>query len=129
LGLYAQQHFYATNNGKGPARTVKRQVYSVYSNQIQTPHELFNYSSSISKTHNITFFYVQEEQILNYKTKIADQSAMAVAIPGTQGYNCFQPLNSKTITAAVTLCSPFTTHLITQKFEPHSWTYWHFKGL
>jgi hypothetical protein len=110
LGLYAEQPFSATNNGNGPARTVKRQVYSLYCNQIQTPHELFTYRSSSSKIHNIAFSYVQEEQILNYKMKIADESAVEVAIPGTQGYHCFHPVNSKTVTIAVILSSPFTTH-------------------
>jgi hypothetical protein len=60
-------------------------VQRVYSNQTQTPHELFNYCSS--NIHNITFFYVQEEQILNYKKEIADRLAMAVATPGTQAYH------------------------------------------
>jgi hypothetical protein len=48
----------------------KTSLEKVYNNQIQTYHELFNYCSS--NIHNITFFYVQEEQILNYKKEVAD---------------------------------------------------------
>jgi hypothetical protein len=86
---------------------LQRQIYGVYNNQIQTPHKLFNYCSNI---HNITFFYVQEEQILNYKKELAEWFVIAVAIAGTGTY-CFKPLNSKAIKTAVTfLSTSFTTH-------------------
>jgi hypothetical protein len=61
----AEWHFFVTSHGKGPADgiggTVKRlaaktSLQKVYTNQIQTPHDLFNCCSS--NIHNITFFYV-----------------------------------------------------------------------
>jgi hypothetical protein len=81
----------------------------VYNNQIQTPHELFNYCSS--NIHNITFFCDQEEQILNYKKELAELFNITDAIPGTQTYHCLKPLDSRTIIIAVTfLSTAFTTH-------------------
>jgi hypothetical protein len=47
----------------------KTSLQKVYNNQIQTPHELFNYYSN---KQNIKFFYVQEEQILNYTTELSE---------------------------------------------------------
>jgi len=38
-------------------------------------------------------------------TKIVDQSAMAVVIPGTPFYHCVQPLNTKIIITVVATCS------------------------
>jgi hypothetical protein len=64
---------------KGPADgiggTMKRlaaktSLQKVYNNQIQTPHELFSYWCS--NMHNMTFFSIQEEKILNYKMELAD---------------------------------------------------------
>jgi hypothetical protein len=89
FGLSAEWSFFTTNQEKGPADgtggTVKRlaakaSLQRVYNNQIQTLHDLFDYSNS--NIHNTTFFYVPE-QILNYKKELADRSDMAVAIPGT----------------------------------------------
>jgi hypothetical protein len=98
-------------------------LQEVYINQIQTPHELFNYCSS--NIHNITFFYVQEEQILNCKKEHAELFDITVAIPGTQTYHCFKPLNSRAITTAVTfLSTSFTTHQIT---KISTQTYWYLK--
>jgi hypothetical protein len=48
----------------------KTSLQKVYSNQIQTHPELFNYCGS--NIQNITFFYVQEEQILNKNKELAD---------------------------------------------------------
>jgi hypothetical protein len=48
----------------------KTSLQNVYNNQIQSTPELFNYCSSY--IHNITFFYVQEEQILNKKKELAE---------------------------------------------------------
>jgi hypothetical protein len=48
----------------------KESLQKVNNHQIQAPHELFNYCSSY--VHNITFFYIQEEQILNYKIEVVD---------------------------------------------------------
>jgi hypothetical protein len=48
----------------------KTSLQKVYNNQIQTAHELFNYCSS--NIHNITFFHVKEEQILNCKKELAE---------------------------------------------------------
>jgi hypothetical protein len=50
--------------------TAKTSLQKVYKNQIKTPHEVFNYCSS--NIDNITFFYVQEEHIHNYKKELAD---------------------------------------------------------
>jgi hypothetical protein len=66
-----------------------------------------------SNVHNITFFYVQEKQILIYK-ELADRFAMAVAIPGTRAYHCFRALNSRSVTTAgASLLTSFTTYQIT----------------
>jgi hypothetical protein len=43
----------------------KASLQTEYNNQIQKPHELFNYCSS--NIHNIKLFYVQEEKILKKK--------------------------------------------------------------
>jgi hypothetical protein len=89
FGFSAEWNFF-TSHGKGPAdgteATLKRvaakaSLQKVYNNQIQTPHELFNYCSS--DIHNITLFYVQEEQILNCKKELADKFDMALSITGT----------------------------------------------
>jgi hypothetical protein len=81
----------------------KANLQRVCSNQ--TLHELFNYCSS--NVHSITLFYVQEEQILNYKKEVAERFDIAVAILGTQIYHCFNPLNSRAITTSVTFLSTF----------------------
>jgi hypothetical protein len=79
FGLPAEWYFFATSHGNrqadGIVGTVKRlaakaNLQRMYNNQIQTPHKLFNYCSS--NIHKITFFYVQEEQILNYKKDLAE---------------------------------------------------------
>jgi hypothetical protein len=79
FGLSAEWYFFATSHGNkqadGMGGTVKRlaaktSLHKVYSNQIQTPRELFNYCSS--SIYNITLFYDQEEQILNYKKELAE---------------------------------------------------------
>jgi len=44
-------------------------------------------------------------------TKIADQSAMAVVIPGIPCYHCVQPLNTKIITTVVATCSHYLNTL------------------
>jgi hypothetical protein len=63
FGLSAEWHFFTTSHGKraadGMGETLKRlatktSLQTVYNNQIQTPHELFNYCSS--NIHNIAFF-------------------------------------------------------------------------
>jgi hypothetical protein len=78
FSLSAKWHLLATSNGTGPADGIggtvkrlaaKRSLQKVYNNQIQTCHELFNYC--ISNIHNMTFFYIQEQYILNYKKEIA----------------------------------------------------------
>jgi hypothetical protein len=80
FGLFAEWHFCATSHGKGPANVIEGTVKGLaakaslqreYNNQIQTPSELFNYCSS--NMNNSTFFYVQEEQILNYGTDLIYQ--------------------------------------------------------
>jgi hypothetical protein len=79
VSLLNDRHFFTKSHGKGPGDgiggTVKRlaaktSLQKVYNNKIQTPHELFNYCNS--NIHNITFFYVQEEQILNKKKELAE---------------------------------------------------------
>jgi hypothetical protein len=79
FGLSAEWLFLATSHGRGPTDgvrgTVKRLAAKTslrkgHNNQIQTPHELFNYCSS--NIHSIIFFYVQEERILNYKKELAE---------------------------------------------------------
>jgi hypothetical protein len=65
------------------------------------PHELFKYCSSI------TFFNVQEEQILNYQK----ERAHLFNIAAVKVYYCFKPLNSSaTITAVTSLSTTFTAH-------------------
>jgi hypothetical protein len=85
-------------------------------NQIQTLHELFSYCSS---NIHITFFYVPEEQILNYKKKLADQFDMAVAIPGTQAYHCFQAivLQVSHYSCYTSSSTCFTTYQITKNTQ------------
>jgi hypothetical protein len=67
FGLPAEWHFFTTNHGKGPADRIggtverlaaKASLHTVYNNQTQTSHELFNYCNR--NIHNIRFFYVQE---------------------------------------------------------------------
>jgi hypothetical protein len=74
FGLSSEWYFFTTSHGKRPADgmggTVKRlaaksSLQKVYSNQIQT-------FINCSITAAATFFYVQEEQILNCKKEFAD---------------------------------------------------------
>jgi hypothetical protein len=73
MALLRNKSWEGTADGIGG--TVKRLAAKVslqrlYNNKIQTPHELIKYC--YRNIHNITFFFVQEEQILNYKKKFED---------------------------------------------------------
>jgi hypothetical protein len=112
---------------KGPAARIggtmiklaaKASLQTVYSNKIQTPCELFNYSSN-----NVHYILVcpRRTNLLNYMKKPADQFDTAVAISGTQVYHCFKPLNSRTITTTVTsLYTSITTHQVTKNLKSNS---------
>jgi hypothetical protein len=75
--LSAEWHFTTTSHGNGQADgmggTVKRlaaktSLQKVYNNQIQTPHELFNYCSR--NICNMTLFYVQENKFLTIRRNL-----------------------------------------------------------
>jgi hypothetical protein len=79
FGLSAEWHFFATSHENREADRIggavkrlaaKANLHTTCNNQIQTPHELFNYCKS--NTHNIKFSCDQEEQILKYKHKLAE---------------------------------------------------------
>jgi hypothetical protein len=75
LGLSAEWHFFTISHGNGLADGMRgwlqRQCLKrVYNNQIRRPYELFSYCSS--NIHNITVFYVQEDEKLNYKKELAE---------------------------------------------------------
>jgi hypothetical protein len=88
----------------------KTSLQKEYSIQVQRPHELFKYCSSV------TFFNVQEEQILNYQNKCAHLfNTAAVKV-----YHCSKPLNSRaTITAITSLSTTFTAHNNTSQAKQH----------
>lgn len=114
----AEWLFFSASHGKGPANglwgamkglAADASLQRVCSSKIWTLHEFFNFCSG--KICNIAFSYVQEEQILKYRKGLAGWFDIAVAVPGTQTYCWFKPLNSRAISRAVILLSTSSTTL------------------
>ena len=108
FSVSAEWHFYATSHGKGPCDgvggTVKHlaaraSLQRPYSNQIMTPHQLYNWCVDNLKTCDFEYITIsqhsEEEQLLQERFKNAR------TISGTQKLHAFIPINSQKLITKV----------------------------
>lgn len=95
-------HFFATCHGKGPCDaiggTFKRMasrvsLQRVYTNQIQTAKELFDWAKSTDSAINVHLCTQKEHDQTARKLKYNNVKTIA----GTQSFHCFIPLDNKSL--------------------------------
>ena len=98
FGIPAEWHFFATSHGKnscdGLGGTVKRlaaraSLQRIYTEQIMTPWQLFDWAKGHIK--NMNFVYVSQDEILENEKLLHRWHEEAMRVPGTQALRAFIP--------------------------------------
>ena len=104
FGVPCEWHFFATNHGKGPSDgiggTIKREATKAslqrpYSDQIISPHQLFQFVAANLKGINAEFIDSEERNAEEHL--LLNRFATAKTIAGTQKLHCFIPISRSSL--------------------------------
>ena len=105
--LKASWHFFATSHGKSPCdglggtskRLLRLASLQNPTKPINTPHDVYQWLDKNVK--NIKYIFVGNDTVQIVKKNLSARFRSAIAIPSTQKYHSFEPLNEFQITVSM----------------------------
>ena len=105
--MKASWHFFATSHGKSPCdglggtskRLLRLASLQNPTKPINTPHDVYQWLDKNVK--NIKYIFVGNDTVQIVKKNLSARFRSAIAIPSTQKYHSFEPLNEFQITVSM----------------------------